>query len=109
MSSSPSSTKRGTARSRRRPRQVNRATQRAMEIRRAETLIGGAVPERARAETIGATTDAAPQSRVGRGPSAIPRALEMHYIRHDLRRLIFTAAALLVVMVVLLVVLSGVM
>lgn len=71
-------------------------------------MIGGAAPERAPGEVTGTARDAAPPGRVGRGPNAIPRGLEMLYIRRDLRRLIVTATILLAVMVVLLIVLSAV-
>lgn len=102
MSSTPSSTKRGS--SRRRSRGVNRSTRRAMDVRRAETIPGG------RSGAVAPTADSAARSerpaRAGRGPAAIPRGLEMLYIRHDLRRMIFTAAALFILMLALLIVFS---
>lgn len=78
-----------------------------MEVRRSETLIGGGAlpPRSADATTVSGDADA--PARVGRGPNAIPRGLEMLYIKHDLRRMIFTAVALLVFMVVLLVILRA--
>lgn len=85
---------------------MNRSTQRAMEVRRAETL-----PRHGRVAAPTADTtegrDLARRARAGRGPTGIPRGLEMLYIRHDLRRMIFTAAALLVLMLVLLFVSSA--
>ena len=77
-----------------------------MEVRRAET-----VPSRravaAPTANVAVAGERTARARTGRGPAAIPRGLEMLYIRHDLRRMIFTAAALLVLMLVLLVVFSA--
>lgn len=75
-----------------------------MDVRRAET-----VPSRAKAAGPTADTVLGQEraSRAGRGPAAIPRGLEMLYIRHDLRRMIFTAAALFVFMLVLLLMFSA--
>lgn len=106
VSSSPSSTKRGTARGRRRPRPVNRSTQRAIEVRRAETMPSHGAVAAPTADTAEGR-ERAVRGRSSRGPTAIPRGLEMLYIRHDLRRMIFTAAALLVLMLVLLLIFSA--
>ncbi len=105
-SSTRNTTKRGTSRDRRRSGGVNRSNRRAIEIRRAETLPAHAAVAAPTADSIEGRERAA-RSRGGRGPAAIPRGLEMLYIRHDLRRMIFTAAALLILMLVLLVVVNA--
>ncbi|HEV2106647.1 MAG TPA: hypothetical protein VGR16_00130 [Thermomicrobiales bacterium] len=73
-----------------------------------ETVTAGdTLPPRTADATV-APGDADARTRAGRGPNAIPRGLEMLYIKHDLRRMIYTAVALLVFMVVLLVILSAI-
>lgn len=79
-----------------------------MEVRRAETIPSRGTVAGPTADTTEGGERAA-RARAGRGPAAIPRGLEMLYIRHDLRRMIFTAAALLVLMLVLLIVFSAVL
>lgn len=93
---------------RRRGKGVNPATRRAMEIRRAETVARSAPITAGEQRNVAAPRIARRDSvnRASRGPAALPRGIEMLYIRHDLRRMIFTAAGLLVVMLLVLVVLA---
>ena len=95
---------------RRKARGVNPATRRAMEIRRAETVSRSAPITAGEQRVVAAPRVGRRDSvaRATRGPAALPRGIEMLYIRHDLRRMIFTAAALLVVMLVTLVILAAI-
>jgi hypothetical protein len=90
---------------------LNRAQQRAMEVRAAETrwddpaaALGEPQPEEGGATAVATGTGASARAR--RKPVQrvflLSRAQELMFIRSDLRRLIMIASVLLVVMLVLL-------
>lgn len=94
---------------RRRDQGVNPATRRAMEVRRAETVARSAPITAGEQRNVAAPRIGRRDSvaKASRGPAALPRGIEMLYIRHDLRRMIFTAVGLLVVMLVVLIILAA--
>lgn len=100
------------------PVRPNRAQQRAMEVRAAETRIAAPIaptevevasveglPRRSVAAPRGRTTGA--RVRAVARPIALTRQEEYRFIRNDMRRMIVTASGLIVLMIALLFLFEG--